>query len=215
VTIRIAIADPHPIFRDGLARLLQTAAGFAVVGHTSTFASVALVRDTGADVLLFGIGQSTEAAVEPLRRLADLRLPVRTILLIDRVERSAVKTAVQLGVCAVIPRDSPKDVLFTAIRGVATEQCSQRDDPAPDAVADVRRLATSRRRSHAFGLTLRESEILCRITAGLTNREIAVKLAISENTVKAHIGHLFNKLGASNRLELALFAKHHRLLDGV
>jgi two-component system, NarL family, nitrate/nitrite response regulator NarL len=67
----------------------------------------------------------------------------------------------------------------------------------------------------AYGLTRRELEVVGRLAAGFTNREIAGDLAISGETVKRHLRHIFDKLGASNRLEVALFAVHHGLIDRV
>jgi two-component system nitrate/nitrite response regulator NarL len=197
--------------------LLQTDPRLLVVGDTSTPArTVALVRELRADILLFGIGiDSSGGRIGVLRELARSGLPVRTILLVDRVERTDVCSALQFGVCSVIPRDSPPERLFDAIHSAMTERPATTREPIHTVASDIRRLATSRRRSHAFSLTRRETEILCGVADGQTNRDIALKLSISENTVKSHIGHLFNKLGASNRLELALFAKHHRLLEGV
>jgi DNA-binding NarL/FixJ family response regulator len=83
------------------------------------------------------------------------------------------------------------------------------------AVPGLRRLEASRRRTKAFGLTRRELEILRAVVAGYTNKEIAEQSSLSENTIKSHLTHIFNKSGASNRVELALFAAHHRLLDGI
>lgn len=203
--IRVVIADPHPIFRDGLGRLLATDPALRVVGHTSTLAAtVALVRSARADILLFGLDAADER-IDALRELAGSGLPVRTLLLVDRVERTDVRAALELGVRDVIPRDSPPERLFIAIHSVMSEALP----------TNIRKLAAARRRTQAFNLTPRETEILCAIAAGFSNKDIASKLSISENTVKSHVGHLFNKLGASNRLELAVFAKHHRLLDGV
>jgi DNA-binding CsgD family transcriptional regulator len=79
----------------------------------------------------------------------------------------------------------------------------------------LRNAAAARRRARAFGLTPREVEIIRCVVAGCTNRAIAKRIGISENTVKSHLTNIFNKSGASNRVELALFAAHHRLLDGV
>ena len=71
-------------------------------------------------------------------------------------------------------------------------------------------------RRRAFGLTPRELEIVRMVVDAYTNKEIGgEKLAIGENTVKSHLTHIFNKVGASSRIELALFAAHHRLLDSV
>jgi two-component system, NarL family, nitrate/nitrite response regulator NarL len=203
--IRVFIADTHPIFRDGLGRLLQTDPRLIVAGHTSMLAdTVALVRETRADVLLLGIDAAGDC-LETLTALRSADVPVRTILLVDRVERADVRSALELGVRAVLPKDSPADRLFSVIVEVMSEALS----------TDLRQLAGTLRRTQAFSLTPRETEILSAIAAGASNKDIAKKFQISENTVKSHIGHLFNKLGASNRLELAVFAKHHRLLDGV
>jgi len=86
---------------------------------------------------------------------------------------------------------------------------------AGDVGASVRRLDHARRQSQSFGLTHRELEIVRAVVNGDTNREIAARLSISQNTVKRHLMHIFNKIGASNRVELALFAAHHRLLEGI
>jgi DNA-binding NarL/FixJ family response regulator len=82
----------------------------------------------------------------------------------------------------------------------------------PDLDATLRALRR-RRRGTPFGLTSRELEIIKEVVGGSTNREIAETFSISENTVKRHLSHIFNKLGASNRVELALFASHHRLIE--
>jgi two-component system nitrate/nitrite response regulator NarL len=214
--IRIVIADPHPILRDGLGRLLETDPGLAVVGNTSDPSRiVALVRETRPDILLFGLHTTGDHGIDALRELGGLDLTVRTILLIDRVDRDDVIAALHLGVRAVIPKDSSAEMLFKSIRGVMADEVSAGPDRIPAAVAGLQRLRTSRRRSQAFGLTQRETQILRAIVAGHTNKDIAEQSSISENTVKSHVVHLFNKLGASNRVELALFAVHHRLLDGV
>jgi DNA-binding NarL/FixJ family response regulator len=82
-----------------------------------------------------------------------------------------------------------------------------------DATAGLRKLEVELKRRRVFGLTPREQEIVRMVVGGLTNKEIAEQLAIGENTVKSHLTHIFNKVGASSRIELALFASHHRLLD--
>ena len=216
--VRIAISDPHPIFRDGLARLLHSDGRISVVGKISGHdATVDLVRRERPDILLFGITGTGTEALALLSTIHQIHLSIRTILLIDRVDRPDVLRALQFGVRAIIPKDSPPEVLFQSIDRVIAGQLSTGAGPLTDsvAVAAVKKLAASRRKSQAFGLTSRELEILRDVVAGLTNRAIAERSSISENTVKTHVGSLFNKLGASNRVELALFALHHRLIDGV
>jgi len=115
----------------------------------------------------------------------------------------------------VVLTDSAPDVLIRCIHAVMDDQSWIGGEPAVVALPGLRKLETARRRSKAFGLTKRELEIVRQVVAGLSNKEIAERSAISENTVKSHLTHIFSKLGASNRVELALFAAHHRLLTGV
>jgi DNA-binding NarL/FixJ family response regulator len=115
----------------------------------------------------------------------------------------------------VVLTDSAPDVLVNCIRSVMTDQCWVGREPVSGALPSLKKLETDRRRAKAFGLTRRELEILREVVAGYTNKEIAQRADISENTVKSHLTHIFDKLGASNRVELALFAAHHRLLGGV
>lgn len=214
--VRIAISDPHPIFRDGLAHLLHSDRRFEVVGKASDHAAtVALVRKLRPDLLLFGIAGSGGDALAPLATLSHEAAAVKTILLLDRVDRPDVIRALQFGVRAIIPKDSPPEMLLRSIDRVMTGQLSTGAELPCDSLATVKKLAASRRKSQAFGLTAREMEILRAVVAGQTNKAIAEGSSISENTVKTHVGSLLNKLGASNRVELALFALHHRLIDGV
>jgi two-component system nitrate/nitrite response regulator NarL len=81
----------------------------------------------------------------------------------------------------------------------------------PQGLKDFPWLAETEPRPRTFGLTKRELEIVATVAAGYTNKEIARKLVISEDTVKHHVTNIFDKLGVYNRLELTLFAIHHGL----
>lgn len=213
--VRIVIADGHPIFRDGLRRLLETDPRLEIVGENAGGpAAVALVRETDADILLLGLAGGQKAAIT-LPDLTAAGLSVRTIILTVRVDLPDVTRALQLGACGVIPKDSSPEVLFSSIHSVMAGRRWIGRDETSEAVVSLRKLDAARRRSSAFGLTRRELDIVRAVAAGCTNKEIAERSSISQNTVKSHLAHIFNKLGASNRVELALFASHHRLTDGV
>ena len=213
--VRIAISDPHPIFRDGLAHLLHSDQRISVVGKVSGHdATVNLVRCSLPDILLFGLA-GTAVDLAALRTIHQRHLPVRTILLVGRLDRTDVPTALELGVRAIVPKDSPPAALFQSIDSVMAGQLATGSARSTADLAAVKKLAASRRKSQAFGLTARETDVLRGIVAGQSNRAIAEGASISENTVKTHVGRLLDKLGASNRVELALFALHHRLIDGV
>ena len=138
-----------------------------------------------------------------------------TILLTGAVCSVGVTTALQLGACGVVPKDAPIEVLLESVRTVMAGRQWLGQERVADAAASHHRLAATRRRNKAFGLTERELDIVRAVTEGCTNREIATRFSIGERTVKRHLTQAFNKLGASNRVELAQFAAHHRVLDGV
>ena len=213
--VRLVIAGEPPIFREGLRRLLEAQSALLTVsGVGGESAAVSLVRTHEPDILLLALTKSGRPAVETLRELAAAGVTVRVIILTDSVDSPDVVGAVRLGARGVVPRDSAPDVLFKSIQSVRAghfwigEQIS-------GVLPSLRKLDAARRQSKAFGLTRREIDILRAVVAGCTNKEIAERSAISENTVKSHLTHIFNKSGASNRVELALFATHHRLLDGI
>lgn len=213
--VRIVIADVHPIFRDGLKRLLESDPGLEIVGESPEgTAAAALVRDACADILLLGLSASEPGIPAALAALPSAN-PVRTILLTNGIDRPQVTRALQLGAQGVIPRDSTPEVLFKSIHSVMDGHFWVGRGCVPDVKPGLRELEVARRRSRAFGLTRRELDIVRAVVDGCTNREIAERSSISENTVKSHIAHIFNKLGASNRVELAMFASHHCLIDGV
>lgn len=213
VSVRIVIAGDLPIFRDGLSRLLETA-GFVVEGHTTLgLAGVALVNQLQPDILL--VGGASARSLEMLQHLADSGAAVRSIVVTDTVDTTDVLQALQLGVRGVVLTDSPPDVLINCIQTVMTDRSWIGHEQVAGALPGLKKLETSQRRTKAFGLTRRELQVLREVVAGYTNKEIAERIGISENTVKAHLAHIFDKLGASNRVELALFAAHHRLLSGV
>jgi DNA-binding NarL/FixJ family response regulator len=210
--IDVVIADSRPIFRDGLRRLLQTEPCFRIVGETGPGSDVAtLVRDLRPDILLVDFeGQGT---FEMLKTFAVSGQTVHTIILAEHVDDADLTKVLELGARGLVLRDSAADVLFKSIHSVLAGQYWIASDSVVDAPAGLRKLEVELRRRRVFGLTPRELEIVRMVVGGFTNKEIGEKLAIGENTVKSHLTHIFNKVGASSRIELALFAEHHRLLD--
>ena len=214
--IRLIIAGEHSIFRHGLRRLLEAEPGFVIVGEVADGgAAIPMVRELAPEVLLLGLAHSRRPAIETVKLASECAPTTRTIVLTDRLDRAEVFTAVQLGVRGVVLKDASPDVLFKSIRAVTAGEYWLGHDRFATVVPNLRKVEAARRKSKAFGLTRREIEIVRSVVAGYSNREIAARSSITENTVKSHLTHIFNKLGASNRVELALFAAHHRLIDGV
>ncbi|HSL20159.1 MAG TPA: response regulator transcription factor [Vicinamibacterales bacterium] len=214
--VRIVIAGEHSIFRHGLRRLLEAELSFEILGETPDPLELPqLVRDLQPDVLLLPLGTPRSPTMTAVRAIAALGSPVRTLILTDRVDSPEIALALELGVRGVVLTDASPEVLFASIRSVLAGELWLGHEAMTGVETGLRKLETSRRRAKAFGLTRREIEIIRAVVAGYTNREIAERSSISENTVKCHLTHIFNKSGASSRVELALFAAHHRLLDGL
>ena len=213
--IRVLIADDHPIFRQGLRTILEAEDGFVVVAEAADGnEAVRLARDFQPDVLLLDLAMPGVSGMEALAELAAAPTPVRTIMLTAAIEKAEIVKALQLGAAGVVLKSSSTDLLFKSIRSVMAGQHWIGRDAVSDLVQALRAqigTAPEKPARERFGLTRREIEITSSVVAGLSNREIAVKLSLSEDTVKHHLTNIFNKMGASNRLELALFALRHGL----
>ncbi len=214
--VRILIADDHPIFRDGLRRLLEAEPKFRVVGEAADGSqAVEMARKLKPDILLLDLAMPRLPGLETLRELASAFVPVRTILLTAGIEKEQIAEALQLGARGVVLKESATELLFESIRTVVAGQYWVGREQVSDLVATLRSLMPVPReeaREKAFGLTPRELEIVSAIVTGCTNKDIAQKYSISEDTVKHHLTNIFDKLGVSTRLELALFAVNHHLL---
>lgn len=213
--IKILIAVSRAMFRDGLRALFQMESGFHVVGEASDGESaVRMAAEIKPDILLLDMVIPKRNGLDVLRQLQRLSLPVRVIALTADVGKDASVQALNFGARGIILNSSAGTTLFEAIRKVMAGEYWI----SPESVANlVERLKTTPPRSAApnprFGLTPRELEIVVAVVSGYSNPEIAEKLALSEQTVKHHLTHVFDKLGVYSRVELALFAVNHNLVD--
>ena len=212
--VHIVIADEQPIFRDGLRRLLETAPGLRIVGEADVSKVTALVQGLRPDILLLSWSPSSTSSIDAMQRIAAAGVGVRTILLTRSVDGPEILNALRFGACGVVPKDTTAEMLFKTIESVMAGHYWVGRERVSNVAVGVRQLNSARRRSMAFGLSHRELEIVRAVMSGDTNKEIAQRFSISENTVKRHLTHIFDKVGASTRVELALFATHHRLLEG-
>jgi two-component system nitrate/nitrite response regulator NarL len=212
-TIRIVVADDHPIFRQGLIRLIETKPNLKVVGAANDGdETLPLVRDLEPDVLLLDRAMPRMTGMDVLRELNGQN-PARTLLLTASIDRADVVEALELGARGVVLKESASDVLFQSIHAVMCGQYWVGRKALPTharTLSEVAAAFPAPERKH-FGLTPRELEIVGVILAGCSNSDIAAKFAISEKTVKHHLTNIFDKLGVSSRLELALFALYHKL----
>jgi two-component system nitrate/nitrite response regulator NarL len=212
--IRILIADDHAIFRDGLRRLLEAEPNLCVVGEAADGAeAVALVVQLRPDILLLDLAMPRVPGMEVLRELAAAKHPVRTILLAATVERPQILEALQLGARGIVFKESATQVLLKSITAVMAGSYWVGRESVPDLKELVLDSAAPEMPSGRYGLTRREMQMVAAIVEGSSNREIAQKFNVREDTVKHHLTSIFSKLEVATRLELALFAIEHRLVS--
>jgi DNA-binding NarL/FixJ family response regulator len=215
-SLRILIADDHPIFRDGLRRLLESEPGMEVVGEAADGDQVPTLTETlRPDVLLLDLAMPRRHGLEALRDLTDGKIAVRVVLLTAAITDEQIVESLQLGARGVVLKESATETLLQAIRTVMSDRYWIGRESVADPLDYLRRLAPARasaQRRRNFGLTPRERQILEAIVSGCSNRQIAERFTLSEQTVKHHLTSIFDKCGVDSRLELALFAIRHQLV---
>ena len=209
--VRIAVADDHQIFRDGLKRLLESEPGFKVVAEAADGVdAIRIAREAKPDILLLDVAMPRMGGVEAMSA-PDLGA-TRVILLTAVIEPSELLRAVQCGARGVVLKESATRDLINGIHRVLDGKLLIGTEIADDLAQAVRQ--AGQHQDRPYGLTPREVEIVEAIAAGDSNREIAVRLHISLQTVKHHLTSVFDKTGTSTRLELALFAIRQGIVDG-
>jgi two-component system, NarL family, nitrate/nitrite response regulator NarL len=213
--VKILIADDHPIFRDGLRRLLEAEKGFKVVAEACDgVEAVDFVRRFQPEILLLDLAMPRRPGLEALRELNHDSAQVRVILLTAAAEREQIVEALQLGARGVVLKDCGTEILMKSIHAVLGGEYWVGREPVSNLLQYLRSLmesSTKLSRQRRFGLTPRELDIVSTVVAGYANREIAEHFKISEDTVKHHLSNIFDKTGVSTRLELALFAVNQSL----
>jgi DNA-binding NarL/FixJ family response regulator len=178
--------------------------------------AVRLARELQPDVLLLDLAMPRVSGLEALRELAGSTPVPKVLVLTVAIDDAQVVQALEMGARGVVLKEAATELLFKAIRTVVAGQYWVGRDTVSDIVRHLREraaAATRHKLSPAERLTPREREIVAAVAAGESNRDVAKRLSLAEGTVKHHISNVFDKLGVSNRAELAAYAASHGLAE--
>ena len=212
--IRIAIADDHTIFRDGLRKLLSLETDFEVCAEAKDGSEVLdVLRQSEPDILLLDLKMPGIDGIAALQRIQNQKLKTKIIVLTASDDEGEYVQAMKYGTSGIVLKQTATELLIKSIRKVhhgeiwldaKTTTAVMRQFAAPGDVGGPRERERSR-------LSNRERETVTLVAQGFKNKEIAERLFISEQTVKNHLHNIFDKLGVSDRLELALYAIHRNI----
>ncbi|WP_277424748.1 response regulator transcription factor [Modestobacter sp. KNN46-3] len=190
-TVRVVLADDHPVVRDGLRGMLTAVPDVEVVGEVGDgVAAVALVRALRPDVLLLDLRMPRGDGLDAIVALCDD--PVRVLVLSTFATARDVRAALEAGATGYVLKDAPRDQLVAAVHAAA-------DGESVLSPAVATQVVTRMRGTPGTDLTEREVAVLRLVAQGTPNRAIAASLFVSEATVKTHLVHVFTKLGVTDR----------------
>lgn len=217
-SIRILIADDHPIVRDGLKKLLGLEGDLEVVGEAGDGREVLeRVQELEPDVVLLDIRMPGLDGLGAMQTLQHCNKKTRVIVLTASEDKNEFVQAMKLGCSGIVLKQTAPDLIVKSIRKVhageiwldsLTTAAVMRQFASPSEHVSNGQSGKARERSP---LSQREREIVTLVAQGYKNKEMAEKMFISEQTVKNHLHNIFDKLGVSDRLELALYAIHKGL----
>lgn len=207
MTVRVAVVDDDPLVRAGLRMILGGDPALKIVGEAGDGReALDLIVREGPDVVLMDIRMPRMDGLAATRALQERGDCSRVIVLTTFDTDEMVLTALRHGAAGFLLKDTPPAELVEAVRRVATGEPMLSPSVTAQLIATVTRTPDDRRRRalQLFGrLTEREREVAVAVGRGLSNAQIAAELYMGVATVKTHVGHLFAKLDAANRVQIA------------
>jgi DNA-binding NarL/FixJ family response regulator len=199
-TIKILIADDHPVVREGLIAMLSREGDFKVVGEAKDgVEAMNKAKELSPDVVLMDLRMPEMDGVEAMRQIRPTMPDVKFIILTTYSDDDYIFSGIEAGARAYLLKDAPREDLFKAIRSVYRGESLIQPVVASKLLDRFSQL--SRRTPAGDELSERELEVLCLMAKGAANKEISSELNIAQSTVKTHITNIFQKLGVNDRTE--------------
>lgn len=212
MSVRIVIADDHPVVRRGLAQFIADEDDLEVVAECADGASaLEAVALHAPDVLIVDLRMPILNGLDVLRRLRELPSSPAAVILAGNMSDDEVVEAMRNGAKGVVLKEMAPSLLVACIRKVATGGTWLEKEAVGRALEKMLRQDRSREKVRDL-LTPREIEIVRMVASGLANREIGEKLFITEGTVKTHLHSVYEKLGVKGRVQLANYAQENGLM---
>ena len=215
-SIRIVVADDHPVVRFGVKNMLMNEPGFEVVGEAED-GDVAITQtlELEPDILLLDLAMPRLPGLDTMKAIMNKSPRVKIVLLTGKISTQEVIEALQIGARGIVLKESVAADLAESLRAVLSGDYwigGERVANLLKALHELMQKAEKVPERKTYGLTPRELDVVKCIVEGCSNKDIARQFTISEETVKRHLSNIFDKSGVSTRLELALFAIAHKLV---
>src|SRR6266849_3690599 len=212
--IRVLMADDHVIFRTGLRKLLETEDDIKIVGEASNGNEcVDMLTKLKPDILLLDLRMPNKDGLEVLEEINLDSLTTRVIVLTAGEDDCDAMRAMRLGARGFVLKQSASDLLVNSIHRIHNGEIWLDNRVTDEVMGAFAKDSNGSPRGDKPLLSDREKQVVQLMVQGYRNREIGQELSISEQTVKNHLSNIFDKLGVSDRLELALYAIHHHLIE--
>ncbi len=209
--IRVLIADDHPIVRQGLEILINSQSDMILIGQaTNGNEAVMLIKESKPDVVVMDLKMPVKNGLSAIEEIKKSELEIPILVLTSFPDDEMVISAIQLGANGVMLKDSPPEQLLNSIRDVVHGQSPLHPSVAHKLMLKIQQSAALATVNTL--LTVREIDVLKCMAQGLSNREIALRLAISTRTVTTHVRNILDKLELENRTQAALYAVEHRIV---
>ena len=211
--IRVLLIEDHVIFRQGLVEVLNHEKDMTVVGEVSRVSeALPLLTGLKPDILILELRLPGHDGLELLPKVPQLSETTRCIILANSNHERDVVESTRLGSRGYLLKSTPTATILSCIRSVAAGQIWL-ETQHMEMILTTLREGGRRGSTHPLRLSQREKDVVASVLCGLRNKEIAAELNISEKTVKNHLSKIFDKLGVSDRLELALYVLDKKLLS--